>query len=79
MPISDAKRKADAKYKREKRTQITIEYSKDQKAQINDYCKQYGGTATHIRSLLEDDMLAHGVHPIKSDETYFPKGEESSD
>lgn len=76
MPISDAKRRADAKYKRERRTQITLEYSKDQKAQINDYCKQYGGTAPHIKSLLESDMLAHGVELIRPDGAYRSEGSE---
>lgn len=72
MPVSDAKRRADAKYKRERRTQITLEYSKDQKAQINDYCNQYGGTAPHIKKLLERDMLTHGVKLIGTDEIYIP-------
>lgn len=61
-----SKREYELKYKSEKRGQIVINVSKEQRDQINEYCKQFGGTATHIKKLLRDDMCKNGIVPIES-------------
>ena len=52
------------KYVNEKRAAVVLNFSNDQRDQINDYCLRFGGTATHIKNLLRQDMLAHGVTPL---------------
>lgn len=51
-------------YRKTKRAQIVLDVTPDQRSVINDYCQQFGGTATHIKYLLRQDMLAHGVIPL---------------
>lgn len=58
------KRQRELEYKKESRAQIVINVSKEQREQINEYCKQYGGTATHIKRLLYADMRSNGVIPL---------------
>lgn len=70
MAISEAKKKADAKYRKTNRAQIVIEVSKNQREQINDYCKQYGGTASYIKQLLREDMQRNGIRPLEANEEY---------
>lgn len=64
LAISEAKKRADARYRKANRAQIVIDVSKEQREQINDYCKARGGTATYIKRLLRDDMRANGVEPL---------------
>jgi hypothetical protein len=57
MPISDAKRKADAKYKTLRRKQIVINYSQEEYVQVQDYCRSIGvPVATWIKGLIKDNM-----------------------
>lgn len=64
LAVSDAKKQADAKYRKAKRAQIVIDVSKDQRDQINAYCKDRGGTATYIKHILREDMRRNGVEPL---------------
>ncbi len=73
MPISEAQKRANAKYIAEKRCKLTIDMSPAQRAQINDYCRNRGGTATYIKKLLRDDMLKNGVRPLEPSEAYVPE------
>ena len=63
MPRSNALKKAQDKYK-QKRVQIVLDVSPDHRERINAYCKQFGGTAKHIKDLLRIDMAAHNVVPF---------------
>lgn len=66
MAVSEAQKKANAKYRSTKRKQIVIDMSEAQRDQINSYCKSMGtGTATYIKQLLRDDMRKNGVEPIE--------------
>lgn len=73
MPISEAKKRADAKYIKEHRAQIVINVSKAQRQQINDFCRDKGGTATLIKKLLREEMLKNGVRPLEPNEEYLPE------
>ena len=66
MPQTDAQKRATAKYRKEKSCQIVLQLSPAQRDQINEYCKQFGGTATHIKKLLRDDMRKNGIVPIET-------------
>lgn len=61
---SEAQRKASIKYQLEKRCKLTLDVTPDQRDKINLYCKQFGGTAAHIKQLLRDDMIANGFDPF---------------
>lgn len=62
----ESQRKASAKYQSEKRCKLTIDITPAQRDQINEYCKQFGGTATHIKRLLRNDMRKNGIVPIET-------------
>ena len=77
MSNTDAKRRATSKYRQVSRAQIVIDVSKAQRMQINDYCKPFGGTASYIKQLLRNDMLAHGVRPLEPNEEYVNEDTEA--
>ena len=53
MPVSEAKKQADAKYKREKRKQIVLNISIEEDQRIKDHCAKKGiQVATWIKSLI---------------------------
>ena len=57
VSISEAKRKADAKYKATKRKQIVLNISIEEDKAIKDYCNQRGlQVATWIKCLIRDAM-----------------------
>ncbi|MDO4356704.1 MAG: hypothetical protein Q4E13_09365 [Clostridia bacterium] len=66
-------------YRKNQRAQIVIDVSKAQRQQINDFCRDKGGTATYIKELLRDDMRRHGVRPLEASEAYVSDGADESD
>lgn len=68
MPITEAKKKANRKYEAAKRCKLTIDMTPAQRDQINEFCQTRGGTGTHIKRLIRDDMRANGIEPIGVDE-----------
>jgi hypothetical protein len=57
MPISDAKRKADNKYKSLRRKQIVINYSIDEYVAIQDFCRSINvPMATWVKGLIKAAM-----------------------
>lgn len=73
MPYSESKRQYNARYSADKRCKLTIDMSPAQRAQINDFCKDKGGTATFMKKLIRDEMLKAGIRPLKADEPYHPE------
>ncbi len=71
MAVSAAHAKASRKYEAEKRCKLTIDMSPAQRAQINDFCKDKGGTGTFIKKLIRDEMRKAGIRPLGPDEEYL--------
>ncbi len=68
-----AKNDKNMTYRKTQRAQIVIDVSKAQRQQINDFCRDRGGTATLIKKLLRDEMLKNGVRPLEPNEEYTPE------
>ena len=70
MFATDAKKRASRKYEAEKYCKLTIGMTPAQREQINEYCKDKGGTATYIKKLLREDMQRNGIRPLEANEEY---------
>ena len=73
MTYSDKKRENDARYFSEKRCKLTINMTPDQRAQINDFCKDKGGTGTFLKQLIRDEMRKAGIQPLGPKDKYQSK------
>lgn len=55
----------------EERRKRTLSMTPAQRAQINDFCKDKGGTGTFIKKLIRDEMRKAGIRPLGPDEEYL--------
>ena len=69
---STTKNDKNMEYRKTQRAQIVIDVSKAQRQQINDFCRDRGGTATLIKKLLREEMIRNGVRPLEPNEEYTP-------
>lgn len=62
MPNTDARKRADAKYKREKTTQLSIRFYNTTERELIDHLQAQPNKAGYIKRLIKQDMGRSAPH-----------------